>query len=299
MAERDDDVGATMDGAMRSRDRLAIEARALSSRVGAPEVERARGWVRVIVSRDGGGVARAAPNELDVFEVVDERGRGGGASDVDVDDAELTVSIGPEGVDVAVSSEEEGVRVAADPRASPRSHTAPSPSSAIMIPPSPTSIAETSRASPRRHSNPSSPTNAHPNQPSPVATHTASLAHAHATAPPNRASTTSTSPRTIPPRTRARFTRRLTTTVNPQPLAMMSPSSNASKASSSPARSRERSLGDDDALEDARPNHPTSRHGLDMRATRPRVRTAGERRDKKCLCASRRRDEGAIERKGD
>jgi len=113
VAERDDDVGATMDGAMRSRDRLAIEARALSSRVGAPEVERARGWVGVVVSRDGGGVARAAPNELDVFEVVDERGRGGGASDVDVDDAELTVSIGPEGVDVAVSSEEEGVRVAA------------------------------------------------------------------------------------------------------------------------------------------------------------------------------------------
>ena len=35
-------VGATMDGAMRSRDRLAIEVCALSSRVGAPEVERTR-----------------------------------------------------------------------------------------------------------------------------------------------------------------------------------------------------------------------------------------------------------------
>ena len=42
VAERDDDVGATMDGAMRSRDRLAIEFCALSSRVGAPEVEGAR-----------------------------------------------------------------------------------------------------------------------------------------------------------------------------------------------------------------------------------------------------------------
>ena len=36
----------------------------------------------------------AAAIELDA-EVVDERGRGGGASDVDVDDAELTVSIDP------------------------------------------------------------------------------------------------------------------------------------------------------------------------------------------------------------
>ena len=165
-----------------------------------------------------------------------------------------------------------------------------------MIPPSPTSIAETSRASPRRHSNPSASTNA-------LSQPTVSRRHPHGV-PRARARHRSAQPRVhdvdVPsndPSAHAReFTRRLTTTVNPQPPAMMSPSSNASKASSSPARSRERSLGDDDELEDARPNHPTSRHGLDMWA-RARVRTAGERRDKKYPPAHSRRDEGANERR--